>query len=110
MLAQSGAVTTTVTSELDRPTFEPPGTAAGAAATAAAGWLTNKHVLMLWQTTGPKDAWAYFDGGVGWKQLCQTGDVATRAMGSLAAGGRLSGSIVHAYEGAGGAIDAMYLW
>jgi hypothetical protein len=109
--AQSSIVTTTTSSDLDRPTFEPPGSAAAAAATgAAAGWLTNKHILMLWQTTGPLDGWAYYDGGTGWKQSTQAGDVAARGMGVLTAGARLGGGIVHAYEGASGAIDAIYLW
>ncbi len=110
-MAQTGTTATAVVSELDRPTFEPPGTAAGAmASAAAAGWITNKHVLMLWQTTGAMDAWAYYDGGIGWKQSTQTGDVAARGMGLLTSGARLGGGIVHAYEGAGGAIDAIYLW
>jgi hypothetical protein len=110
-MAQTGTTATTTTiSDLDRPTFEPPGSAAGAMAAATAGWLTNKHVLMLWQTTGPIDAWAFYDGGTGWKQSTQTGDVAARGMGVLTAGARLGGGIVHAFEGAGGAIDAVYLW
>ncbi|HSB85152.1 MAG TPA: hypothetical protein VLD86_02530 [Ilumatobacteraceae bacterium] len=110
-MAQSGTVATAAVSDLDRPTFEPPGTAAGAVASAAAaGWLTNKHVLMLWQTTSPMDNWAYYDGGIGWKPSTQSGDVAARGMGVLTAGARLGGGIVHAYEGAGGAIDAIYLW
>lgn len=108
--AQSSISTTTTSSDLDRPTFEPPGSAAAAATAAAAGWLTNKHILMLWQTTGAMDAWAYYDGGAGWKQSTQAGDVAARGMGVLTAGARLGGGIVHAYEGAGGAIDAVYLW
>lgn len=109
-MAQTGSMATGTISELDRPTFEPPGSAAGALTVAAAGWITNKHVLMLWQTTGPMDAWAYYDGGIGWKQSTQAGDVAARGMGLLTAGARVSGGIVHAYEGAGGAIDAIYLW
>jgi hypothetical protein len=109
-MAQTGSMATDTITELDRPTFEPPGSAAGALAVAAAGWITNKHVLMLWQTTGPMDAWAYYDGGIGWKQSTQAGDVAARGMGLLTAGARVSGGIVHAYEGAGGAIDAIYLW
>ena len=108
--AQSSIVTSAAVSDLDRPMFEPPGSAAGAATAAAAGWLTNKHILMLWQTTGPMDAWAYYDGGTGWKHSTQAGDVAARGMGVLTAGARLGGGIVHAYEGAGGAIDAVYLW
>lgn len=108
--AQSAIVTTTTVSDLDRPTLEPPGSAAAAATAVAAGWLTNKHILMVWQTTGPMDAWAYYDGGTGWKQSTQAGDVAARGMGVLTAGARLGGGIVHAYEGAGGAIDAVYLW
>jgi hypothetical protein len=111
-LAQSGTTAlATRAAELDRPTFEPPGTAAGAAATAAAaGWLTNKHVLMLWQTAGATDGWAYFDGGIGWRRLSQAADIVTRGLGVLAAGGRCSGGVVHAYEGAGGTIEGMYLW
>ena len=109
-MAQMGTSTTITFSDLDRPTFEPPTSAAGAMASAAAGWITNKHVLMLWQTTSPMDAWAYYDGGIGWKPSTQAGDVAARGMGLLTAGARVSGGIVHAYEGAGGAIDAMYLW
>ena len=110
-IAQGGTTAVEAVSDLDRPTFEPPGSAAGAmASAAAAGWLTNKHVLMLWQTTAPTDAWAYYDGGVGWKRSTQTGDVAARGMGVLTAGARASGSIVSVYEGAGGAIDAIYLW
>lgn len=108
--AQSAIVATTTVSDLDRPTLEPPGSAAAAATAVAAGWLTNKHILMVWQTTGPMDAWAYYDGGTGWKQSTQAGDVAARGMGVLTAGARLGGGIVHAYEGAGGAIDAVYLW
>lgn len=108
--AQSAIVARTTVSDLDRPTLEPPGSAAAAATAVAAGWLTNKHILMVWQTTGPMDAWAYYDGGTGWKQSTQAGDVAARGMGVLTAGARLGGGIVHAYEGAGGAIDAVYLW
>lgn len=109
-LARSGAAPAHAATELDRPTLEPPDTPAGAAAAATAGMLTNKHVLMLWQTDDPMNAWAYFDGGVGWKQLCQTSEVVTMAIGQLASGARVSGGLVHAYEGAGGHIDAMYLW
>jgi hypothetical protein len=110
-IAQGGTSAAAAVSDLDRPTFEPPGSAAGAmASAAAAGWLTNKHVLMLWQTTAPTDAWAYYDGGVGWKRSTQAGDVAASGMGVLTAGARASGGIVNAYEGAGGAIDAIYLW
>lgn len=108
--AQTGSVATAAISELERPTFEPPTTAAGAVASAAAGWLTNKHVLMLWQTTSPMDNWAYYDGGIGWKHSTQSGDVAARGMGVLTAGARNGGGLVHVYEGAGGAIDAIYLW
>jgi len=104
------ATVTTTASELDRPTMEPPGTAAAAATAAAAGWLTNKHILMLWQTTSPLDNWAYYDGGTGWKLSTQTGDVAARGMGVITAAARTGGGIVHAYEGAGGSIDAVYLW
>jgi len=110
-IAQGATSTVAAASDLDRPTFEPPGSAAGAmASAAAAGWLTNKHVLMVWQTTAPTDAWAYYDAGVGWKRSTQASDVAARGMGVLTAGARASGGIVNAYEGAGGAIDAIYLW
>jgi hypothetical protein len=76
----------------------------------AAGWLSNKHVLMLWQTTAPMDNWAYLDGGTGWKHLTQAGDVATRGMGVLAGAARSGGGIVQAYEGTSGTLDAFYLW
>jgi hypothetical protein len=79
-------------------------------ASATAGWITNKHVLMLWQALGPMDAWAYYDGGIGWKRSTQAGDVAARGMGLLTSGARLGGGTVHIYEGAGGDVDAMYLW
>lgn len=95
---------------LMRPTFEPPTSAAGAAATAGAGWITNKHVLMLWQTGSPMDNWCFLDGGIGWKRGPQTNDVAARGLGLLSAGARAGNGIVHVYEGAGGDIDAMYLW
>lgn len=108
--AQAGAGTPVMESPLDKPTFAPPGTAAAAAATAATGWLSNKHVLMIWQTIQPLDAWIFLDGGTGWKHLTQTNDVATRGMGVLGAAARAGGGIVQAYEGAGGAIDGFYLW
>jgi hypothetical protein len=107
--AQISAGTTAAASGLDTPTMSPPGTASAASA-AAAGWLTNKHVLMTWQTSGPLDNWAFIDGGTGWRHLTQSGDVAIRGMALLAAGARASGGAVQLYEGAGGAIDAMYLW
>ena len=90
--------------------LEPPSTAAGAMASATAGWITNKHVLMLWQALGPMDAWAYYDGGIGWKRSTQAGDVAARGMGLLTSGARVGGGTVHIYEGAGGDVDALYLW
>lgn len=94
----------------ERPIFEPPTSAAGAAASAALGWITNKHILMLWQTGGAMDNWSYLDGGVGWKRGTQTNDVAARGVGLLTAGARAGGGIVHVYDGAGGDIDAIYLW
>ena len=112
-LALSQVRTTETTSADDamtKPAFEPPTSAAGAAATAGAGWLTNKHVLMLWQTGSPMDNWCYLDGGTGWKHGTQANDVAARGLGLLSAGARASGALVHAYEGAGGDIDVMYLW
>jgi hypothetical protein len=101
---------TGTTIDAARPTFEPPTSAAGAAASATAGWITNKHVLMLWQTGGALDNWAFYDGGVGWKRGTQANDVAARGMALLAAGARNGGGLVHAYEGAGGDVDVMYLW
>lgn len=95
---------------LMKPMFEPPTTAAGAAAPAGAGWITSKHVLMLWQTGSPMDNWCFLDGGVGWKRGPQTNDVAARGLGLLSAGARASSGLVHVYEGAAGNIDAMYLW
>lgn len=111
-LSQSDmAVESTIGADaLMRPTFEPPTTAAGAAATAGAGWITNKHVLMLWQTSSPMDNWCFLDGGVGWKRGTQTNDVAARGLGLLSAGARAGSGLVHVYEGAAGNIDAMYLW
>ena len=109
-LAQAGKVETPATDDASRPTFEPPTTAAGAAASAAAGWLTNKHILMLWQTGGALDNWAFYDGGTGWRRGTQTNDVAARGLALLAAGARNGGGLVHAYEGAGGNVDYMYLW
>jgi len=108
-IAQGTMEAAAAASPLDQPTLEPPGTAAGATA-AAAGWLTNKHVLLLWQSAAPMDNWAYLDGGIGWKQLTQVNDVATRGMGLLTSGARVSGGIVNVYEGATGSIDAIYLW
>ncbi len=105
----SVGTTATTASALDTPTMSPPGTASAVTA-AAAGWLTNKHVLMTWQTSGPLDNWAFVDGGTGWKHLTQSGDVAIRGMALLAAGARTGGGLVHLNEGAAGAIDAMYLW
>lgn len=93
----------------ETPTMEPPGTAAAASA-AAAGWLTNKHVLMLYQRSAPKDGWVFLDGGAGWKQLTQADEASSRGIGALAAGGRASGHLVHAYEGPTGTIDSFYLW
>jgi hypothetical protein len=107
-VAQISVKTTATASALDTPTMLPPGTA-GAVTAAAAGWLTNRHVLMTWQTTGALDNWAYIDGGAGWKHLTQSGDVAIRGMALLAAGARAGGGLVNLYEGAA-AIDAMYLW
>ena len=109
-LSQGGAVATATAADLDRPMFQPPGTAAASAAAATAGWLSNRHVLMLWQTQGPMDAWAYFDGGTGWRALNHSSEVVTLGMNLLVAGARTSGTIVQAYEGTGGTIDAFYLW
>jgi hypothetical protein len=111
-LAQAQSTTTAVAGGgLDRPTMEPPTSSAGAAASAGAGWLTNKHVLMLWQSSAPMNGWCYLDGGVGWKQLTQAGETAARGMGVLAAGARCGNGLVHAYEGtSSGVIDAFYLW
>lgn len=110
-LAQVEAEPAVVTGGLDRPTMEPPTSAAGAAAAAGAGWITSKHVLMLWQTAAPRNGWFYLDGGVGWKQLTQAGDVAARGMGLLSAGARAGGGLVHVYEGATTNVaDAFYLW
>jgi hypothetical protein len=103
--------TSTVSSELDRPTMEPPRTAAGATATAGAGWITGKHVLMLWQTDAAKNGWFYLDGGIGWKQITQASESAARGMGLLAAGARTGGGVVNVYEGAtSGVADAFYMW
>ena len=101
----------TSTDLLGAPTLEPPDTAAGAAAGAvAAGWLTNKHVLMLWQTAGARDHWMYLDGGTGWRIGCQANDGAARGIALLAAGARTGGRIVNVYEGTSGAVDGIYLW
>jgi hypothetical protein len=111
-LAQAGTDTTTIVgAELERPTMEPPRTAAGATATAGAGWITGKHVLMLWQSDAPKNGWFYLDGGIGWKQITQASDTAARGMGLLAAGARTGGGVVNVYEGTtSGVADAFYLW
>ena len=109
-LAQGGKSDAPATAETARPTFEPPTSAAGAAASATAGWLTNKHILMLWQTGGALDNWAFYDGGTGWRRGTQTNDVAARGLALLAAGARNGGGLVHAYEGASGNVDVMYLW
>jgi hypothetical protein len=106
--AQISIGTTAMASALDTPTMSPPGTA-GAATAAAAGWLSNRHVLMTWQTSGALDNWAFIDGGAGWKHLTQSGDVAIRGQALLAAGARAGGGLVQLYEGAS-AIDAIYLW
>lgn len=95
----------------DRPTMEPPGSAVAATATVAAGWLTNKHVLMLWQTAGATDNWFYLDGGTGWRRTTQTSETAARGVSMLAAAAKASGGAVHVYEGAtAGVIDGIYLW
>jgi len=99
-----------VSTGLERPQLEPPGTSAGAAALASTAWLNNKHVLMLWQNATAKNNWAYLDGGVGWKQLIQTDEGAARGLGLLTSGARISSGIVNAYEGSAGTIEALYLW
>jgi hypothetical protein len=109
-LAQDSTTVVAPVAEVEKPSFEPPTTARGAAVQAAAGWLTNKHVLMLWQTQGATDAWIFLDGGTGWLRLTQASDVAARGLDLLAAGGRAAGRIVHAYQGATGTIDGLYLW
>jgi len=108
--AQMTGDVTAVGDVLAKPSFEPPTSAAGAAATAGAGWITNKHVMLLWQTTAARDNWAFIDGGVGWRQGTQTNDVAARGIGLLTAGARAGGGLVYVFEGAGGAIDGIYLW
>ncbi len=112
-LAQSDLESTSaiVAAGLEKPAMEPPSSAAGAMATAGAGWITSKHVLMLWQTGAPTDNWFYLDGGIGWKRITQTNDVAARGMGQLASGARCGGGLVHIYEGTtSGVADAFYLW
>lgn len=108
-LSQGGAVSTATASDLDRPQFQPPGTAAAAATVAAAGWLSNRHVLMKWQTPAP-ESWLYLDGGTGWRALNHSAEPVTRSLNLLVDGARVSGSIVQVYEGTGGTVDAFYLW
>ena len=110
-LAQAGgdAAPASTSASLDRPTLEPPTTAAGATATAGAGWLTNKRVLMLYQRSVAMDGWAYLDGGTGWRRLVQN-DGASRGIAELAACARASGALVHVYEGASGSLDGIYVW
>ncbi len=107
--AGAGAASSSPSASLDRPTLEPPTTAAGATATAGAGWLSNKHVLMLYQRSAAMDGWVYLDGGTGWRRVVQN-DGASRGIAELAACARASGALVHAYEGASGSLDGIYVW
>ena len=100
------------------PTQTPPGDARMTALNApaapgdapATGLVTNKHFTGIWSANQPRSAWVYVDGGIGWKQLSDSSDVALGALNLLASHAIAGGRVVSYVDGADGKIHEIYVF
>jgi C1A family cysteine protease len=75
----------------------------------ATGWENNRKVLGLWTIDQDYNAWAYFDGGVGWRKISPDNDNIFFDMLNQLAAAKAAGRTVSFYE-VQGVIKQIYCW
>ena len=111
LLASGKEVAGAHAEEAHAPKMAPPGTQAGATATASAAGATisGQKVNALWADQPNRNSWAHLE-TAGWKKLSPLTDSGSTNMTLLAGHARATGRAPYANEDPAGTLASMYVW
>lgn len=73
------------------------------------GWLNGRKVLGLWGNDQDRNAWAYIDGGIGWRRIAFDNDTILACLLTDLSSAKLTKSPVNIYQ-EGGIIKQVYVF